>query len=216
MRRSRLDVTRTILVLFICWPYLCGGPNFSSFSLSCIRIIPQHLTLFEPGCVVSFACIPLSLRLTGCARTFKSPWQRTTAAVGCFHSKTLSVLENVFKRLLLWIFYPICFFLTRLFNLNIKLQIYNALFRIRADCIQNLNLDSFHNVIGIINGNSDELRMKPNPPSPRRRYTTAVILTLKNVYKMPKEIICFVRIELKRQDDQSSNKKSLNVISFFI
>lgn len=44
-----------ILVLFICWPYLRGGggPNFSSFSLPCIRIIPQHLTLFEPRCVVA-------------------------------------------------------------------------------------------------------------------------------------------------------------------
>lgn len=47
-----------ILVLFICWPYPWGGPNFSSFSLSCIRIIPQHLTLFEPLCVVA---LPASL-----------------------------------------------------------------------------------------------------------------------------------------------------------
>lgn len=42
-----------VLVLFICWPYLRGGPNFSSFSLSCVRIILQHLTLFEPRCVVA-------------------------------------------------------------------------------------------------------------------------------------------------------------------
>lgn len=42
-----------ILLLFICWPYLREAPKFSSFSLSCVRIIFLQLTWFEPDRVVA-------------------------------------------------------------------------------------------------------------------------------------------------------------------
>lgn len=51
----RLDATKIIFhtdALYLL-TLSVRGPNFSSFSLSCIRIILQHLTLFEPRCVVA-------------------------------------------------------------------------------------------------------------------------------------------------------------------
>ena len=146
-----------ILVLFICWPYLRGGggPNFSSFSLPCIRIIPQHLTLFEPRCVVaspaslcasdSPAGLWLSNHLGEREERLQSRRNKSTALLqDAFASKSLNVYLFIF------------------FILNSKYAMYfftmSAQWYIES-ALQHLNLD--------------ELRVKRGSASVTRQYKRA-------------------------------------------
>lgn len=141
IRRSAwCDKNNISLVLFICWPYTWGGPNFSSFSLSCIRINPQHLTLFELRCGAALPASPLCLRLTSWALTFKSPWRReATAKPGAWNDGFVKEFNANWEHLLNIIYVQLC---EKYSNLSLQLiftQILTPNIIIRASCIKKKN-----------------------------------------------------------------------------
>lgn len=69
-----------ILVLLICWPYLCGGAQFQFIQFVLNQDHPSALDIIWTSLCRRLACIPLCLSRTGLALTFKSPWERAAAA----------------------------------------------------------------------------------------------------------------------------------------